>query len=579
VRPGQRGEGRLRLRHAALAELADELSRARTFEEAAAPCLSALLWAAAEALEGSRFSGEARILRGIVHLRPGEGYRGLVVLDLGAERVFHAQGDEFVISTAAWRTISKRDCAVAIDVETATLLPVEDDLRPARAHALPRQDASPQTVVRLQRRGATHVYVLPMRGIGGLPVGMISIEAECPKAAGQRFVWEEIHPAARLIVDFAAPYLAQLPLAAAEAPPGDPHLPVVGAAMAPLVRLLGVFARQEETLLLTGVTGTGKSRLARWCHHQSTRREGPFEIVDLLAVPEEMQMGELFGWRRGAFTGATEDHPGFVTRAEGGTLFIDEVDKLSPRAQAGLLYLLEERRYRALGDGRDRESHVRFIVGTNADLERAVQEGRFREDLYYRINVLGVTLPPLDERRDEIAPWARFMLRRRHAESGEPGAVHLDDAGALLLAEAPWPGNLRQLDNVVRRAHVLALADRDAAGDLRVEESHVRASLLAEGTPGTSLRTDPLRAAAARFVAEAARRSGGLDLDLLDGLRGLALAEAIRQTGSKEAAFRLLGRESLVRARNHHKALQRELARAADLSRALGLPVAKEEET
>jgi DNA-binding NtrC family response regulator len=567
------------VRHAALAELADDLSSARSFEDAAAPCLGALLRVAQEALESSRFAGETRILRGIVHLRPGEGYRGLVVLDLGAEHVFHAQGDEFLISTAAWRTLAKRDCAVAIDVETATLLPVEDDLSPSRAHALALREASSQTVVRLQRRGSTHVYVLPLRGIGGLPVGMISIEAECPKAAGQRFVWEEIHPTARLIADFAAPYLAQLPLAAAEAPAEDPHLPVVGSSMAPLVRLLGVFARQDETLLLTGVTGTGKSRLARWCHQQSPRREGPFETVDLLAVPEEVQMGELFGWRRGAFTGATDDHRGFVARAEGGTLFIDEIDKLSPRAQAGLLYLLEEKRYRSLGDGRDRESDVRFIVGTNVDLERAVREGRFREDLYYRINVLGVTLPPLEERRDEIVPWARYMLRRRHEDSGEPGAAHLDDVGALLLEGAPWPGNLRQLDNVVRRAHVFALADRGAGGDLRVEEPHVRASLLAEGTPGTILRTDPLRAAAARFVAEAARRSGGLDLDLLDGLRGLALEEAIRQTGSKEAAFRLLGRERLVSARNHHKALQRELARAADLSRALGLPVSKEEET
>jgi DNA-binding NtrC family response regulator len=357
----------------------------------------------------------------------------------------------------------------------------------------------------------------------------------------------------------------------------DPWLPVVGASLAPIVALLGVFARQEETLLLTGPTGTGKSRIARWCHQQSPRRTGPFETVDLLSVPEDMQMGELFGWRRGAFTGAAEDHRGFVARAEGGTLFVDEIDKLSPRAQSGLLYLLEEKRYRVLGDSRQRECDVRFVVGTNADLWREVEQGRFREDLYYRINVLGVRLPPLDERRDEIAPWARFMLERRHAEQGEAGSVRLDPAASALLEQAPWPGNLRQLDNVVRRAYVLALAERTGAADLTVGEAQVRAALLAEGTPGSGIRLDPLRAAAAQFVAEAERRGGGLDLDLLDGLRGLALAEAIRRTGSKEAAFRLLGRESLVKARNHHKALQRELARAADLYRALGLPAEPEE--
>jgi DNA-binding NtrC family response regulator len=565
------------LRHAALAELVEDLSRARSFEAAATPCLRALLRVAAEELERSRFAGEGRIVRGCVHLRPADGYRGLVVLEPGADAVFHAQGDEFLISTAAWRTLSRRDCAVALDVATATLHPVDDEQQPSRAEALPREAASPQTIARLQQRDATHLYVLPLRGLGGLPVGMISIEADCAKAAGQRFVWEEIDPAARLIADVSAPYLVQLPPAPEGGVQPDPWLPVVGASLAPIVALLGVFARQEETLLLTGPTGTGKSRIARWCHQQSPRRTGPFETVDLLSVPEDMQMGELFGWRRGAFTGAAEDHRGFVARAEGGTLFVDEIDKLSPRAQSGLLYLLEEKRYRVLGDSRQRECDVRFVVGTNADLWREVEQGRFREDLYYRINVLGVRLPPLDERRDEIAPWARFMLERRHAEQGEAGSVRLDPAASALLEQAPWPGNLRQLDNVVRRAYVLALAERTGAADLTVGEAQVRAALLAEGTPGSGIRLDPLRAAAAQFVAEAERRGGGLDLDLLDGLRGLALAEAIRRTGSKEAAFRLLGRESLVKARNHHKALQRELARAADLYRALGLPAEPEE--
>src|SRR5206468_257763 len=130
----------------------------------------------------------------------------------------------------------------------------------------------------------------------------------------------------------------------------DPLLPVVGPSMEGLINLLRVFSRQEETVLISGPTGTGKSRLARWCHAQSPRRERTFETVDLQTVPVDIQMAALFGWRKGAFTGAVGDQAGWVEQADGGTLFLDEVDKLSLSAQAGLLQLLEERRYRVLGD-------------------------------------------------------------------------------------------------------------------------------------------------------------------------------------------------------------------------------------
>src|SRR5262249_7450564 len=151
---------------------------------------------------------------------------------------------------------------------------------------------------------------------------------------------------------------------------------------------------------------------------------------------------ELFGWRKGAFTGALKDNPGALGRAEGGTLFIDEVDKLSLRAQTGLLHVLEERMYRPLGDpGSERPANVRFIAGTNANLSQAVKEGRLREDLYYRINVLPVQLPPLAERRDEVAAWAIFMARRRHEESYAGGQAELSQGAIAVLIAEPWPGN------------------------------------------------------------------------------------------------------------------------------------------
>ena len=169
---------------------------------------------------------------------------------------------------------------------------------------------------------------------------------------------------------------------------------------------------------MLGPTGAGKSRLARWCHSRSQRKERPFEAVDLMTIPEDMQMAELFGWKRGAFTGAVSDHAGCIARAEGGTLFIDEIDKLSLKSQAGLLSFLETRDYRRLGDPASaQKADVRLIIGTNADLKKSVEAGEFREDLYYRINVLPVHLPPLADRADEIPAWGRLWrsegMRRR----------------------------------------------------------------------------------------------------------------------------------------------------------------------
>jgi DNA-binding NtrC family response regulator len=247
--------------------------------------------------------------------------------------------------------------------------------------------------------------------------------------------------------------------------PKDDLLPVIGKGTAGLIEILRVFVDQEETLIISGPTGAGKSRLARWCHEQSRRKPHPFETLDLLSVPEDLQMAELVGWKRGAFTGATNSMPGALTRAAKGTLFIDEIDKLSLKAQSGLLRMIEERRYRALGDDtNERQVEARFIIGTNADLRALVRNGRFREDLYYRIHVLPVRLPPLAERLDEVPEWAAFMLERcsGHAK----GSVHLTPDAIQALLSHSWPGNLRQLDNVIRRAYAFALAgrERDVAG-------------------------------------------------------------------------------------------------------------------
>ncbi|PRQ03178.1 Nitrogen assimilation regulatory protein [Enhygromyxa salina] len=346
----------------------------------------------------------------------------------------------------------------------------------------------------------------------------------------------------------------------------DLGLPVVGARMQAIVARLATYATLPETLLLTGPTGTGKSSLARWVHQQSSRRQAPFVTVDLLSVPRDMQMGELFGWRRGAFTGAVRDQDGGVTRAGAGTLFIDEIDKLSLACQAGLLRLLEDRSFRVLGDDRqDRRCSARIIVGTNSDLEAAVARGEFREDLYYRVHVLVTEIPPLDARRDEIPAWANFMAARRCDEAGGCGSRSLSRRACELLCAAEWPGNLRQLDNVVRRAWALCLAESPEAG--QIEAGHVSLALTFEchhGHANGSILGE-LERAADTLIDEMLARSEHLELGDLDVFRGIVLERAAARLGGMREAFALFEANSTIERRNQARAFKRAQARTRGL--------------
>ena len=322
-----------------------------------------------------------------------------------------------------------------------------------------------------------------------------------------------------------------------------------------------------------GATGTGKSRLARWCHAVSRRANGPFVVIDLNAVPKELQLGELFGWTRGAFTGALKNHDGALVKAEGGTLFIDEIDKLDLSAQSSLLHLLEEGKYRVIGsDEPYRAANVRFIVGTNKDLLQAIEEGTFLEDLYYRINVLPMRLPSLTDRQDEIVDWANYMLKRCAQESDQVMSTHLSTAGGAVLKKYPWPGNLRQLANIVRRAFAYALVDiqqQEEIQDLMLDAYHIELALRIEQQFNDVVGSDcdfpdtvmsMFARAAEVFVTEAIRRNEQgqelLDLDHTMALRGLVLEYAIDMTDDLEQAFTVLGKRSLVQSRNHQRALR-----------------------
>jgi transcriptional regulator with GAF, ATPase, and Fis domain len=213
-------------------------------------------------------------------------------------------------------------------------------------------------------------------------------------------------------------------------------------------------APTETTVLLTGESGTGKEVAARFIHRASRRGKGPFVALNCAALPETLLESELFGHERGAFTGALNAHPGRIEQAAGGVLFLDEVGEMSPGVQAKLLRVLQEREFQRLGGTRPIRADVRIIAATNRDLEVALARGEFREDLYYRLRVFEIRLPPLRERREDILPMAEAFLEELGPDVGRPAAGISRQAHEALLSY-PWPGNVRELRNALERATIL----------------------------------------------------------------------------------------------------------------------------
>jgi DNA-binding NtrC family response regulator len=233
---------------------------------------------------------------------------------------------------------------------------------------------------------------------------------------------------------------------------GDYVPPLIGpsAEMEAVRRFVARVGPTEETVTIYGETGSGKEVVARHIHLESTRRAGPFVAFNGAAVARELFESELFGHRRGAFTGATADHPGLFREAQGGTLFIDELAELPLDSQAKLLRALETRAIRPVGEKREITVNARILTATNRDLWSEVQAGRFREDLYFRLQVLPVVLAPLRRRVDDIVPLAEHLLQRL------AGSHQLTDEARKALVGYRWPGNVRELLNVLRRATLFA---------------------------------------------------------------------------------------------------------------------------
>jgi len=272
-------------------------------------------------------------------------------------------------------------------------------------------------------------------------------------------------------------------------------------------------AATPSTVLITGESGTGKELYARAIHSSSPRADGPFLSVNCGAMPEGLLESELFGHVRGAFTGAVRDHTGVFAQAESGSLFLDEIGEMTLPMQVKLLRVLQERRVRPVGGTREIEVDVRVMAATNRDLERDVTEGRFREDLYYRLNVIQVHLPPLRQRGDDLPELARHFVSRTCTRFGVPEKRLTADALRVLQAYH-WPGNVRELENVIERTVALEPTEIISSGSL---PEHLR------GAPG------------GRSFDQISLPEEGLDLEeFLDDVRLSLMRQALDKTGGQQ---------------------------------------------
>jgi DNA-binding NtrC family response regulator len=235
------------------------------------------------------------------------------------------------------------------------------------------------------------------------------------------------------------------------------HYGIVGRsrAMQEVIRRVELVAETKSTVLITGETGTGKEMVARLIHHRSAQRDMPLIKVNCAAIPDTLLESELFGHVRGAFTGASSTKRGKFALADGGSIFLDEIGTMSPAVQAKLLRVLQEREFEPLGAERTQKVDVRVVAATNRDIRQLVLDGRFQEDLYYRLNVIPIAIPPLRERREDIPVLIEHFVEKHRQRTGKR-ITGVDDEVAAALQRYGWPGNVRELENAIERAVVLS---------------------------------------------------------------------------------------------------------------------------
>jgi len=283
----------------------------------------------------------------------------------------------------------------------------------------------------------------------------------------------------------------------------SPRYQIIGSGplMQRVFQMIERVAPTDATVLIRGPSGTGKELVARALHGNSARKDKPLVAVNCAAMQETLLESELFGHEKGAFTGADRAKPGLFEVAEGGTLFVDEIGEMPPTMQAKLLRVLEDGRYRRVGGTNERQADVRIIAATNKPLEAEQKTGRFREDLYYRLNVITINLPPLKDRREDIPQLVAHFLKTRPFGKKPPIVEH---AAMEMMTAYDWPGNVRELANVIERAQILRVGDVITPDDLPENFGQV-----ASGTPVTPAGPDDLGVLERRHVLEVLDKVGG----------------------------------------------------------------------
>jgi DNA-binding NtrC family response regulator len=286
-------------------------------------------------------------------------------------------------------------------------------------------------------------------------------------------------------------------------------------------------ASVDTTVLITGESGVGKERIARMIHEESARAGGPFVAINCGAVPESLLESELFGHAKGAFTGASQDRPGLFEAANGGTILLDEIGEVPAPMQVKLLRTLQEREVRRVGENKNRTVDVRVLAATNRDLVAEVNAARFRQDLYYRLRVVELRVPPLRERRDDILPLARVFLADASRRTGRKVGSFSPQAAHQLL-RYDWPGNVRELENAVERAVVLARGARVDVEDLPDE--------VALALPGAHSPSEvrPLEAVERDYILAVVQANGGNKVKAAEQL-GIGTATLYRKLKQYEA--------------------------------------------
>ena len=411
-------------------------------------------------------------VRASVHLFDQEDWRDIAAVEWTPQRRAEFAHAEIRRSSTLWRLIREFASPVAIVALTRRAF-VYRSGRVETFEAKDLEEIAPQAT--MLKGAATHALAVPIRAGDGTPIGMLAIEMRS-RSVVEEFDWNSCFQRLQKLVDDATKALLD---ERTDSGPGPETLHL---------DLITCFAQLNDHVLIKGPTGVGKTYLAREIHARSGR-SGPLIVYSAQAFPDDLQTAYLLGWKKGAFNGAYADKSGAIEEAANGTLFVDEVDKLSLPSQRALLLLTDKHpSYTPLGSNEARAiPNVRFIFASNIDLKTAYAERLFLHDLYFRINEFPISIPSLAERRAEIPHWCRLLTQQIHqdrypAKHPAHDAICAIDSDAInLIAQLEWPGNLRQLNSILKRAY--ALATMAAEAPARLTLANVASALALDGSP------------------------------------------------------------------------------------------------